>query len=40
LIGDDRKLRRERLGLRHWGSADYRPTLDAWSKDKIASGET
>jgi hypothetical protein len=40
LIGDDRKMRRERLGLRHWGSADYRPTLDAWSKDKIASGET
>jgi hypothetical protein len=40
LIGDDRQTRRKRRGLRHWGSADYRPSLDAWSKDKIASGET
>ncbi len=40
LISDDRKARRERGGLRHWGSADYRPTLDAWSKDKTASGES
>jgi hypothetical protein len=29
--GDDRKP--PRRGLRHWGAADYRPTLDAWRKD-------
>jgi hypothetical protein len=23
---------RARRSLRHWGSADYRPTLDAWKK--------
>jgi uncharacterized protein DUF6456 len=39
LINDDRKARRGKRGLRHWGSADYRPTLDAWRKDKITSGE-
>ena len=27
--GDQRAQRK----LRHWGSADYRPTLDAWSRD-------
>ena len=40
LIGDDRKMRRERCGLRHWGSADYRPTLDAWGKDDGTSRES
>jgi hypothetical protein len=40
LIGDDHPARRGRH-LRHWGSKDYRPTLDAWrSKDKTASGES
>ena len=34
LIGDDRKVRRERRGLRHWGSDDYRPTLDAWEQGR------
>jgi hypothetical protein len=38
--GDDRPARRGTRRLRHWGSADYRPTLDAWRKDKAASGET
>ena len=37
LISDDRKVRRERRSLRHWGSADYRPTLDAWSKNVLAA---
>jgi uncharacterized protein DUF6456 len=40
LISDDRKMRRERRGLRHWGSADYRPTLDAWRKDHGISRES
>ena len=40
LIGDDRQTRRGRRGLRHWGSADYRPTLDGWSKDNGASRES
>jgi hypothetical protein len=39
LIGDDRKARRERRALRHWGSPDYRPTLDAWSKDNGAGSD-
>jgi hypothetical protein len=30
LIGDD-KQKPARRGMRHWGSKDYRPTLDAWS---------
>ena len=32
LIGDGKQKTAKR-GLRHWGSEDYRPTLDAWSKD-------
>ena len=40
LTSDDRKMRRKSCGLRHWGSDDYRPTLDAWRKDKIASAES
>ncbi len=40
LIGDDRQSRRKRRGLRHWGSDDYRPTLDGWKKEKTASGES
>jgi hypothetical protein len=31
LIGGDETQKRERRGLRHWGSEDYRPTLEAWS---------
>jgi hypothetical protein len=38
-ISDDRKARRGRRGLRHWGSDDYRPTLDGWREDESASGE-
>jgi hypothetical protein len=30
LIGEDRPMPRRR-GLRHWGSEDYRPTIDAWT---------
>lgn len=26
------ETRRRRKGLRHWGSEDYRPTLDAWQR--------
>jgi hypothetical protein len=32
LIGGDETHRRQRSGLRHWGSEDYRPTLEVWSK--------
>ena len=31
-IGGDAKKPPKR-GVRHWGTADYRPTLDAWRKD-------
>ena len=40
LIGDDRQTRRKGRGLRHWGSEDYRPTLDAWRKDKADSDKS
>ena len=40
LISDDRSAQRGRRGLRHWGSAGYRPTLDAWRKETKASGES
>jgi hypothetical protein len=40
LISDDRPARRRGLGLLHLGSDDYRPTLDAWKKGEIASGES
>jgi hypothetical protein len=33
LIGDDAAGGERRHGVRHWGSEDYRPTLDAWRKD-------
>jgi hypothetical protein len=33
LIVSDAAARRK-TGLRHWGTEDYRPTLDAWRKDK------
>jgi hypothetical protein len=33
LIKND-KQKPARRGLRHWGSEDYRPTLDAWRKDR------
>jgi hypothetical protein len=33
LIASDAAARRK-TGLRHWGTEDYRPTLDAWRKDK------
>jgi hypothetical protein len=28
-VGEESTMRRTR-GLRHWGSEDYKPTLDAW----------
>lgn len=34
LIGEDEKQARGRSGLRHWGSEDYRPSLDAWRGDR------
>jgi hypothetical protein len=34
LIGGEETQRRESGGLRHWGSEDYRPTLDAWNADQ------
>jgi len=33
LIASDAAAR-SKTGLRHWGTEDYRPTLDAWRKDK------
>ena len=39
LIKDD-KQKQARRGLRHWGSEDYRPTLDAWKKDPSDERET
>jgi len=38
LIKDD-KQKPARRGLRHWGSEDYRPTLDAWRKDGSHAGD-
>ena len=29
-----------RRGLRHWGSEDYRPTLDAWRSGGRSIGES
>ena len=29
-----------RRGLRHWGSEDYRPTLDAWRSGARSEGES
>jgi hypothetical protein len=34
LIGTEARQERPGRGLRHWGSEDYRPTLDAWSGDQ------
>ncbi len=34
LIGTEARQERPDRGLRHWGSEDYRPTLDAWSGDQ------
>jgi hypothetical protein len=39
LIKDD-KQKPARRSLRHWGSEDYRPTLDGWSKDPSPERET
>ncbi len=33
LIAGDGRDRRRSGGVRHWGSEDYRPTLDAWRKE-------
>jgi len=33
LIASDAAAQRK-TGLRHWGTEDYRPTLDAWHQDK------
>ncbi len=34
LIGVDGQGRRRSGGVRHWGSEDYRPTLEAWRSDQ------
>ena len=34
LIGTEARHECPDRGLRHWGSEDYRPTLDAWSGDQ------
>jgi Domain of unknown function (DUF6456) len=39
LIGNETQ-RPERRGLCHWGSDDYRPTLDAWRSDARSEGES
>ena len=39
LIKDD-KQKPARRGFRHWGSEDYRPTLDAWKKDPSGERES
>ena len=39
LIKDD-KQKPARRGLRHWGSEDYRPTLDAWKSGRSGERET
>ena len=33
MTGDGKQSQR-RPGLRHWGSDDYRPTLDAWKSGR------
>jgi len=38
LIADDTQ-RPAKRGLRHWGSEDYRPTIDAWRSGRSAEGE-
>jgi hypothetical protein len=40
LIGDDRAARGRGRRLFPWGSLDYRPTLEAWRKDKTGSGKS
>jgi len=35
LIGSDRQTATRR-GVRHWGSDDYRPTIDAWRSGAAA----
>ncbi len=37
VIGDDRM--QARRGLRHWGSEDYRPTIDTWKTSPDAQQE-
>ena len=39
LIGEERWTQARR-GLRHWGSEDYRPTLDAWRSGARSEGES
>ena len=39
LIGSETQ-KPARRGLRHWGSEDYRPTLDAWRSGGRAEGES
>jgi len=37
LIAEDNVARRRR-GLRHWGEADYQPTLDGWKQEESLNG--
>jgi len=37
LIAEDGPARRRR-GLRHWGEADYRPSLDGWKQEDSPNG--
>ena len=37
LIAEDGSARRRR-GLRHWGEADYRPSLDGWKREGSQNG--
>ena len=39
LIGSETQ-KPARRGLRHWGSEDYRPTLDAWRSGARSEGES
>ena len=39
LIGSETQ-KPARRGLRHWGSEDYRPTLDAWRSGGRAEGKS
>ena len=39
LIGEERQAAAKR-GLRHWGSEDYRPTLDAWRSGPRSTEES
>ncbi len=39
LIGRDQPGKQRPRRVRHWGSEDYRPTLDAWGAGSDAAGD-